>query len=615
MLAAVKSSLQCRLCRRISVYVLLSILAIEAVILLPSYNRHERDLMGRLHDSAQSAVEGAFVGKAGATEHELLQVVHQLTERKMIAGGVLYRADGSPVGNIGTVPELSPVIAKERGKLRTRSHDGDWCDILWTPARLGVPFSFVGRVDARWIAEELTAFVWRVIGLVLLISGVVCAATMAVVGRTVLAPLLKLRSNLAAASQDPDNVDRYTLKNTFSDELGEVVGATNRLLEQVAAAHRDSLFAMTAMADQAADAILAYDDRGDILYANRACLKMVGFSGTKAMKKAALPRFEFGEDTKPASLPDSLRSGAYSREATLLGNDGRRVAVVINAARVPRSSRSPIRYYASISDISALRDAQNQLEQQNVELRAASKAKSEFLANMSHELRTPLNAVIGFSAAFVNGLFGPLGDQRYQEYAQDINDSGNHLLRIINDILDLSKIEAGHMQLTDSQLRIPQIVNSVLPLVRERAAEANVRMTMDVPDDLPPLRADDRAVKQMLINLLSNAVKFTDAGGEIRVAAMHDDGAIRLSVTDTGIGMAPEDIPRALTAFGQVDGSLSRRHQGTGLGLPLVKSLVELHQGHCTIDSAPGIGTTVTLHFPKERTIYPSADAPARSVA
>jgi signal transduction histidine kinase len=140
-------------------------------------------------------------------------------------------------------------------------------------------------------------------------------------------------------------------------------------------------------------------------------------------------------------------------------------------------------------------------------------------------------------------------------------------------------------------------------------------MTTDVPDDLPLLRADDRAVKQMLINLLSNAVKFTDAGGGITVSASNEDGELRISVADTGVGMAPEDIPRALTAFGQVDGSLSRRHQGTGLGLPLVKSLVELHQGVCTLDSAPGVGTTVSLQFPKDRTVYPAPPGAARSVA
>ena len=616
MLAAIKSSLQCRLCRRISIYVLLSILAIEGVILLPSYHRYERDLLGRLHVSSRAAVEGAFLGKTGASAEELLDVVRQLVARRTLEGGSLYDRDGRPVGQVGALPDLTPGTAGPAAEQSRRSADGDWCDMVWTAEVLGVPYTLIGRGDARWIDAELTAFVWRIVGLVLLISSVVCAATMAVVGRNVLSPLLKLRGNLAAASLDPANVDRYTLSNSYSHELGDVIGATNELLQRVAAAHRDSLFAMTAMADQAADAILAYDQQGDILYANRACIQLCGFGGVEAMKKAGLPRFEFGDSGSAATtLPDSLSSGAYSREAVFIGRDGARTAVVVNAARVPRSSHSPIRYYASITDISALRAAQERLERQNVDLRAASKAKSEFLANMSHELRTPLNAVIGFSATFVNGLFGPLGDPRYQEYAQDINDSGNHLLRIINDILDLSKIEAGHMQLNDSHLKIPAVVNSVLPLVRERAAEANVRMTTDLAEDLPLLRADDRAVKQMLINLLSNSVKFTEAGGEITVAAGCEDGVIRLSVADTGIGMALEDIPQALTPFGQVDGSLSRRHQGTGLGLPLVKSLVELHEGVCVVDSAPGVGTTVTLCFPKDRTVHPSSGGAVRSVA
>ena len=498
----VRSSLQCRLCRRISVYVLLSIVVIEAVILLPSYHRYERDLLDRLHVSAQAAVEGAFLGKDDATAQELMRTVRLLVHQGMIDGAVLYHADGRPVGQVGIKPDMSLAIAHVSDTVKMRSVDGEACDMLWTPESLGAPYSLVGRVDARWIEGELTAFVWRISGLVLLISSVVCAATMSVVGRNILSPLLKLRGNLAEASQDPVNVDRYTMDNPYGDELGDVFGATNQLLEQVAAAHRDSLFAITAMADQAADAILAYDDHGDLIYANRSCIKICGFESIGTMKAAKPPRFEFADDAADVTLPESLQSGAYSREAVLIGGDNRRVAVVVNAARVPRNSRSPVRYYASITDISALRAAQDKLEQQNVELRAASKAKSEFLANMSHELRTPLNAVIGFSAAFVNELFGRLGDPRYKEYAQDINDSGNHLLRIINDILDLSKIEAGHMTLTDARLKIRPIVDSVLPLVRERAAESNIRITAELADDMPLLRADDRAVKQMLINLL-----------------------------------------------------------------------------------------------------------------
>ncbi|MGE5538637.1 MAG: ATP-binding protein [Gemmatimonas sp.] len=241
-------------------------------------------------------------------------------------------------------------------------------------------------------------------------------------------------------------------------------------------------------------------------------------------------------------------------------------------------------------------------EKERAEL--ASRAKSEFLANMSHELRTPLNAIIGFAEVMESEVMGPMGVPKYRDYARDIKNSGVHLLEIINDILDLSKIEAGKVQMQEDIVALPRAVQACMTLIDERARLAKVSLTTDVSDDLPRIRADDRKIKQILINLLSNSVKFTPAGGSIAVSArVLSSGEIEISVADTGIGMAAADIPKALTPFTQIDNSLSRKFGGTGLGLPLTDSFVRLHGGKMSITSEPGCGTIVTVTLPGNRVI------------
>ncbi len=232
----------------------------------------------------------------------------------------------------------------------------------------------------------------------------------------------------------------------------------------------------------------------------------------------------------------------------------------------------------------------------------ASQAKSDFLANMSHELRTPLNAINGFSEMMSREMFGPLGDRRYKEYAADILSSGQHLLALINDILDMSKIEAGKMSLHPEPLDVLEIAEETARLLRTRAEGAGLAMSIDVPRDLPEVDADFRALKQILLNLLSNAVKFTPRGGRVRLFARIDesaDGRITLGVSDTGIGIAEVDLARLAKPFEQIESQHSKTQQGTGLGLALTKSLVELHGGVLAIDSKAGAGTTVTFTLPR----------------
>jgi signal transduction histidine kinase len=245
-------------------------------------------------------------------------------------------------------------------------------------------------------------------------------------------------------------------------------------------------------------------------------------------------------------------------------------------------------------------------EHRRAETEMASRAKTNFLANMSHELRTPLNAIIGFSEILKDELLGPIGTKKYLDYVRDIHMSGEHLLAVINDILDLSKVESGKVELYEISVDLRRVIQSASRLLRERATRGELSIRIDIPSSFPALLADERAVKQILINLLSNAVKFTDPGGTITLAAaLADDGGILLSVADNGIGMRPDDVPKVLAPFAQLDSSLTRRYSGTGLGLPLVKSLIELHGGRLDIETQPGRGTTVKVGFPPSRVLRP----------
>jgi signal transduction histidine kinase len=278
-----------------------------------------------------------------------------------------------------------------------------------------------------------------------------------------------------------------------------------------------------------------------------------------------------------------------------------------------RSVKEAERLRAYVAELeatkSALEDSTRSLRGALEAAAAASQAKSQFLATMSHELRTPLNAIIGFSEMISGELFGPHRDPRYKEFATDVVDSGRLLLNLINDVLDLSKIDAGRLEVRDDEVDAAAVVRGTLRMIAPQAETAGVVLGEEIAAALPRLRADQRRVRQILLNLLSNAVKFTPQGGRVRAEVFCAEQGLAIAIADSGIGMAAEDIPRALERFGQIDSSLSRKYEGTGLGLPLAKRLMEIHGGTLEIESAPGAGTTVTVMFPAVRLIEQAAAA------
>ena len=277
--------------------------------------------------------------------------------------------------------------------------------------------------------------------------------------------------------------------------------------------------------------------------------------------------------------------------------DGRRILI--------RDQRLPDGSTATVSvDVTQLAKTEEALRTALDDAETANRSKSEFLANMSHELRTPLNAIIGFSEIIRSGLFGPDERVKDQEYANDIYDSGQLLLNLINDILDISKVELGTDELDEVGIKATDLVNSVVVLVRERAHKTRVKIQTGIADDLPMLFVDEQKLKQILINLMSNSIKFTPAGGSVDLRVWRDaENGFLFEVTDTGIGIEARDIAKALQPFGQIDSALNRNHAGTGLGLPLAKKLTEMHGGTLELQSKPDVGTTDTIKLPAERTV------------
>lgn len=344
------------------------------------------------------------------------------------------------------------------------------------------------------------------------------------------------------------------------------------------------------------DGLVVVDRHGLIEKVNAATCAMTGYAASELAGRpvAILLR-------PPDATIDIPMGGVMDNVEYVYTRDGKAIPVLWGNATMASHVDGYPRTIAVFHNISELKAREQDLRTAREGAEVANAAKSRFLANMSHELRTPLNAIIGFSAMIKDGLRGPVSDS-YAEYARDIHASAQHLLAIINDILDISKLEAGKMDLSEQVVAVDEMLELVLRIIRQRAVERRIDIVTDIQKNLPDLILDPRMFKQVLINILSNAVKFNQPDGKITLSAKRElTGGVSIHITDTGIGMDEGDIPRLLEPFAQADNALNRAYEGTGLGLAIAKSMVELHGGRLVIQSARGIGTTVSLSLPPER--------------
>jgi PAS domain S-box-containing protein len=341
-----------------------------------------------------------------------------------------------------------------------------------------------------------------------------------------------------------------------------------------------------------------------IVFVNAAFTRITGYSATEAMGRNC--RFLQGRDTDRDMVEKMRRAVTAGRAATVTirnyRKDGKTFWNEVNISPLKDESGRLIHFVGILQDVTNRMRTEDNLREAKTQAEVANRAKSDFVAKMSHELRTPLNAILGFSEVMQLEIFGPLGAPQYRDYAKDVHDSGTILLGHINDILDLSKIEAGRMELFPEAITLAAAAQETMRLVGARAESAGVALHSEIADGLPQVWADPRAVQQILTNLLTNAVKFTPKDGTVTLSARPLGADImEVAVADTGVGIAAKDISKVLEPFGQADNSLSRRQQGTGLGLPIVKALVELSGGSFALASEPGRGTTVTIRLPVAR--------------
>jgi two-component system cell cycle sensor histidine kinase PleC len=366
--------------------------------------------------------------------------------------------------------------------------------------------------------------------------------------------------------------------------------------------------------ESVSEAFVLWDRFGRLLMCNRAYAKVFSLDARLlkvGAQREGVERFAqlAIKQTHPAPSgakdvhEAELRDGRWIQVSERPTSEG---GLVITAADITAVKQKEAALKRAVDGLERSQDELAELarkyEVEKIRAESANKAKSEFLANMSHELRTPLNAINGFSEVMMAELFGPLGDRRYGEYVKDIHASGQHLLSVINDILDMSKIEAGKMTMRFEMLDLQDVVADAVRLVRGRADDAGLRLAVDM-EGLPEVEADFRALKQVLLNLLSNAVKFTPRGGAVRIYGrlIHEldgENRVRVVVQDTGIGISREDLARLASPFEQVESQHAKTHQGTGLGLALSKALIGMHGGVLEIDSEPGHGTTVGFILP-----------------
>jgi len=600
------STVGTRLTRQIAGVILVSVFFVNLTLLWPAFMGKRNDLIEHLDHEIGTVVRAAVwphLDQAGTGD--IQAAAHAISETRFtsrLMGGIVYDANGNVVLRFGES------MYHSTSELRGERIDvpGERLELYWDSSHMNAPVAIAARLDTSWLPPQTSRHLWGALGVAVLLSCLACMVVTIVIGHMVMGPLQELRASLVAAGKDSTHADAFAPPRRRTGVLGDLSRIIQQLLQRVSQTFREELATFAAMINQTGDGVFAYDHEGNLVYANKAFLEYCQVSGVNELRSLGGPRFCLPDDKTEFSLLDLLNDGKYDGEVDLVFREIEPIRCLISASCLSTEDGRVLRSFATLSNISDIRAAQWAVEQKNTELEEANRIKSEFLAQMSHELRTPLNAIIGFSEILTcRPDAEDHGDVR--DFATDINNSGHHLLGLINDILDLSKLEAGKHELSESVVDLLDLADSSVTMLREAANKNQITLQQKLPAHALEISCDAIRIKQVLLNLLSNAIKFTDKGGTVTLDIGIEKNLVTVSVSDTGIGMREEDIPKALQPFAQIDSGFSRRFDGTGLGLPISAELIKVHGGEMTIASAPDEGTKVTFTLPASRIVSVAA--------
>ena len=614
-------------CRVATLAVFAGILAIEAVIFVPAYLNREQALLAQARDHAETVMTTAqqLVGSQAVLADLNRLVAHDT----LIEGISVLDRQGRIVAQAGAEPDhggLQTQALPAQDAMPMALRTGDHIDVYLPGADPSAETAATVAVicmDGNAISEQLLAFAWRIGALVLLISTFVSMLALIIVSYIAIRPVLLLRDRLIHARGKPSAPGLQVETSFVTSELSEAAEALNDLLSELARNHDDAIAnreeRLSDFAKASSDWFWEMDEHLRFSYFSDRFTEITGVPQEallgKTRQQTGIPNVDpaaWQEHLDNLDARRPFRNFVHPRTK----DSGELVWLAINGLPVFDDNGTFLGYRGTGADITPIRRAEEAMQNAVREAERANRAKSQFLAAMSHELRTPLNAIIGFSETIQQQLAGPIGSPQYLEYAGYIHSSGAHLLHLVNQILDLSKVEAGKTELEEEIVAPDDCIEEAVGMLATWAAERSITVDHRRQRHGARILADASKLRQILLNLLSNALKFTPEGGYIVTGSERTpDGGMAFYVEDNGCGIAKTDLKTVLSPFGQVRSGSTSPHEGTGLGLPLCKGYAELHGGAISIDSTPGRGTRVTITMPTARVIDTEDDTAFASTA
>jgi len=601
-----------RLAWGVAVAVFAAIVVVEVLIFVPSYYKHRQTLLDQVARTGAAYIRAAHHLDNPSAERAFAERLRVGTRGTNWRGAAILDPQNRIIAHFGVPPALARSCTGEQVRTVLDSNRRRY-EVCWPPGAIeGLALGVAASFDVAWLPGKLRDFGLRIAGLVALIAAATTAVLMLVVGRQVLRPMLTLQQQMSAAAYRPEAADRRTVLDVPSahGELADLVRASQHTLDQVAWQFADLVARNRAlevsearfrgMFEESFDAILVLDAANDaIIEANPAAATMLGWS-RDALCGTRLSELPAHDVPKFTSFLDSVETQGWGRSSDLTCTTagGERIPIDVSGTRIEWNG-APM-CLAVIRDMRSVKRMERALVEAKEAAEQADRAKSQFLASVSHELRTPLNAIIGFSEILSRETLGPLGRPQYRGYADDIHSAGRHLLEIINDILDISRIEAGRMNTDPAPVNLNSCIEQVFWMLDEKGERYGVKLTADIAPETPAPVLDERHLRQILTNLIVNAIKASPPETTVQVRACPGptvDTCI-IAVSDNGCGMSEAEVALARQPFQQAGHTQGlAREGGTGLGLPLAERLVQLNGGTLKIESAPGEGTTITLRF------------------